>query len=151
MLTGFGPAEKARALHERIILSKYALVAKGRDIHQKVFDKYPSIHPIYRGAILWGGASSTPYAIIYVPEADWKTLSKDEHDALGAYAKSFIGAIQAYPFAYTKIREWAPIAPVIRMRVASMKAYNWQIWIGPISADGVDIHQAYAALKGRGL
>lgn len=126
-----------------------AQIKLGRTLHAKILDKYPRLDKSYRKAFLWGGMTSQPMAVISIPTKDWPRLSKEDKDALGAYAASFVDVVRAFPFEFTNFPESSPIASAIRENAAAMTSTSWGIMIGAISPDGRGVMADDFAARGQ--
>jgi hypothetical protein len=88
-------------------------------------------------------------AVISVPTKDWQSLSKEDKDALGAYAASFVDVVRAFPFEFTNFPESSPIASAIPENAAAMTSTSWGIMTGAISPDGHGVMADDFAVRGQ--
>lgn len=114
-------------------------VEAGNILHKQILDRHPKIGSFYCRPLLYAELTDNPLAAICLPISDWQTLTESERASICAYTSSLVEEVKAQPFKFTQIPPTAPVASMLRGKVARMTKESYGILIGRITDDGRDI------------
>ena len=106
---------------------------------QKILKRHSGLDSFFYEPHLYGELSDKPLLTLALPTEDWKSLSRNEKSLLCKYLATLIPNVKSTPFKYSKLSSTAPIAPLIRSKVATMTNDSCGFLIGDITTDGHDI------------
>ncbi len=116
-----------------------SVAIEGKRLHLRILARHPKLDKFYQQPDLYGGLTASPKVTIYLPLADWNTISSKERDLLAAYVSGLIKQVKASPLKYARIQANAPAASQVKNNAATMTEKSWQIIAGQLSPDGRDI------------
>lgn len=106
-------------------------VARGQALFDMLVRRYPKIYPF-----IWGLMTTQPAVALFLPEAEWAALSKEDQVSLTLYVESLIPIVRAYPDSYLEAFRDDPGYADFRAKVANLCSDCWVVGVGRFTLDG---------------
>ena len=101
---------------------------RGQALLEALAQHYPQMQPT-----AWGLATDNPRLALFLPQAEWAKLSKEDQVSLTLYVESLIPDVLTYPERYLEIDHNEPHSRLLLMKVATLCAECWLIGVGRLT------------------
>jgi len=126
------PPEQANAQSSpspfSVIASRNAV--RGRAVLQHLAERYQDMRPV-----VWGLATANPALALFLPEAEWRKLSKENQVNLTWYLESLVATARVEPDQYIEEFRSTPGYEIFRSKVKSLCLDCWVIAVGHQAED----------------
>ena len=103
---------------------------RGQVLFDMLVRKYPKIQPF-----VWGLMTPYPAVALFLPEAEWAALSKEDQVSLTLYVKEWIPKVKAHPARHLAAFRTEPGYASLRTKVANLCTDCWVIGAGRLTLD----------------
>ena len=120
-----------------------ATVVQGKELFQTITQRYAKVQPL-----VWGLHTESPKLALFIPEAEWTQLSKENQLSLAQHLKDLLSVCRATPERYLDVPRDAPNYSSVRDKVVNLCAECWMIGIGRLTLDGKGVLYERVVMQG---